>query len=46
MITVGIDIGSITTKAAILKNGHLILEQIIPTGYNAEKAALSIYKKI
>ncbi len=46
MITVGIDIGSITTKAAILKNGSLILEQIIPTGYNAEKAALNIVKKI
>ncbi len=46
MITVGIDIGSITTKAAILKNGNLILEQIIPTGYNAEKAALNIFKKI
>jgi predicted CoA-substrate-specific enzyme activase len=46
MITVGIDIGSITTKAAILKNGNLILEQIIPTGYNAEKAALNIFGKI
>ena len=46
MITVGIDIGSITTKAAILKNGNLILEQIIPTGYNAEKAALNIFNQI
>ncbi|MBT8373816.1 MAG: 2-hydroxyglutaryl-CoA dehydratase [Deltaproteobacteria bacterium] len=46
MITVGIDIGSITTKAAILKNGNLILQQIIPTGYNAEKAALNIFNQI
>jgi activator of 2-hydroxyglutaryl-CoA dehydratase len=46
MITVGLDIGSITTKAAIIKNGKLILEQIMMTGYNAEKAASNIFKKI
>ncbi len=46
MITIGLDIGSITAKAAIIKDGKLILEQIMMTGYNAEKAASNIYKKI
>jgi predicted CoA-substrate-specific enzyme activase len=38
MITVGIDVGSITTKAAVVKDGKLISEKLILTGYNAQQA--------
>ena len=38
MITVGIDVGSITTKAAVIKDGQLISVKVIPTGYNAQGA--------
>jgi len=38
MITAGIDIGSITTKVAILKDGEILAAEVGFTGYNAEKA--------
>lgn len=38
MLTLGIDIGSITTKAAILKDGKLLGTHIGFTGYNVDKA--------
>ena len=38
MITVGIDVGSITAKAAVVKNGRLISHKLMLTGYNARNA--------
>lgn len=39
MITIGIDLGSAYTKAALLKDYNLIAQHIEPTGYDPEKAA-------
>ena len=46
MITVGIDVGSITTKAAVVKDGQLISDKVIMTGYNARDAGAKIYENI
>jgi predicted CoA-substrate-specific enzyme activase len=46
MITVGIDVGSITAKVAILKDGKLIGESLMLTGYNAEKAGKKVFEEI
>ena len=46
MITVGIDVGSITAKVAILKDGKLIGENLMLTGYNAEKAGKKVFEEI
>ena len=45
MITAGVDIGSITTKAAILADKKIIATKIIFTGYNAEAAGLKVYEE-
>lgn len=42
MITVGIDIGSITAKAAVLNEAHILGTEVIFTGYNAKKAGRSV----
>ena len=41
MLTAGIDIGSITTKVAVVKDGEILGTGIVFTGYNAEKAGRS-----
>ena len=46
MITCGIDVGSITTKAAIARDGVVIADKVIPTGYNARHAGEKVLKKI
>jgi predicted CoA-substrate-specific enzyme activase len=46
MITVGIDVGSITTKAAIVNDGEVIADSVIFTGYNARQAGLSVFEGI
>lgn len=46
MITAGIDIGSITAKAALLENGKLLASKVIFTGYNAEAAGFKVYEEI
>lgn len=46
MITVGIDVGSITTKAAVVKDGKLISDKIMKTGYNAKVAGKTIFDDI
>ena len=46
MITVGIDVGSITTKAAVIKDGQLISDKVTMTGYNARDAGTKIYESI
>lgn len=38
MLTVGLDIGSITTKVAVMDNGRVLGTNISFTGYNPEKA--------
>ena len=45
MITAGIDIGSITAKAAIFENGKILATKVIFTGYNAEAAGLKVYEE-
>ena len=46
MITVGIDIGSITAKAAVVRDGEVIADKVIPTGYNAGHAGEKVFNKI
>ena len=46
MNTAGIDIGSISTKAAIMKNGILLGTKVIFTGYNAEVAGGKVFDTI
>ena len=46
MITAGIDVGSISTKAAIIKDGDLIGTLTVPTGYNVEKAIGEVYSRL
>jgi predicted CoA-substrate-specific enzyme activase len=46
MITVGIDVGSITTKAAVVKDGNLISDRLILTGYNAQDAGRKVFEEM
>ena len=46
MNTAGIDIGSISTKAAIMKDGLLLGTKVISTGYNAERAGGKVFDAI
>jgi (R)-2-hydroxyacyl-CoA dehydratese activating ATPase len=46
MITLGIDIGSITSKAALIKDKKISSLKIINTGYNVKKTADNIFEKI
>jgi (R)-2-hydroxyacyl-CoA dehydratese activating ATPase len=43
MISAGIDIGSITAKAALIKDGSLVATHIIFTGYNPAAAAKQVF---
>lgn len=45
-ISVGIDVGSITTKAALVKDGRLLHDKVILTGYHAERAAMQVFESI
>ena len=45
-ITAGIDIGSITAKAAILKDGELLGSRVIFTGYHAEAAGRRVFEEL
>jgi predicted CoA-substrate-specific enzyme activase len=45
-LTAGIDIGSITTKAAILQGGELLGTKGIFTGYNAEAAGCRVFEEL
>jgi len=44
--TLGIDIGSISTKAAIMTEKGLVHTKVMMTGYNAEMAASRIYTDV
>jgi (R)-2-hydroxyacyl-CoA dehydratese activating ATPase len=46
MKTMGIDIGSITTKAAVMEDGHVLGTKVGPTGYRSETAGKTIFKDI
>ena len=46
MITVGIDVGSISTKAAIIKDNEIVTLLVMMTGYNAQKAGHKVYDDI
>ena len=46
MITVGIDVGSITAKAAVVKDGEVISHKLILTGYNARTAGERVFEMV
>ena len=46
MRTAGIDIGSITTKAAVLEDGKVLGTKVGFTGYNAGNAGKKIYEEL
>jgi (R)-2-hydroxyacyl-CoA dehydratese activating ATPase len=46
MITVGIDVGSITAKAAVVRDGAVIAAKLILTGYNARHAGENVFESI
>ncbi len=46
MVTLGIDIGSITTKAAVMKDGAILATRVCFTGYNVGKAWRHIVDEI
>jgi len=46
MITAGIDIGSITAKAAVLSNGRILGSKVAFTGYNAQQAGTDIFDNL
>ncbi len=46
IITAGIDIGSITAKAAVIADGKIHGTRVIFTGYNAEQAGTNVYEEL
>lgn len=45
-LTAGIDIGSITTKAAVLRDDNLLGSKVILTGHNAESASREVFDEL
>lgn len=46
MLTIGIDVGSITAKAAVVRDGVVISDKLILTGYNARHAGEQVFETI
>lgn len=46
MLTAGIDIGSITAKAAIVEGTKVLGTRVIFTGYHAEAAGVKVYEEL
>jgi predicted CoA-substrate-specific enzyme activase len=46
MITVGIDVGSITAKAAVVKDGKVVADKLIATGYNTRQAGENVFMSV
>ena len=46
MITLGLDIGSLTAKGVLLKEGQMLEKHLIPVGYNSKKAALLLMDEL
>jgi predicted CoA-substrate-specific enzyme activase len=44
MLTIGIDVGSVTAKGVLMSDGALLAAKSCFTGYNAEQAARSVYE--
>jgi predicted CoA-substrate-specific enzyme activase len=44
VITIGIDVGSITTKAALIRDGRLEDTVLINSGYNAKQAGKKVFR--
>jgi activator of 2-hydroxyglutaryl-CoA dehydratase len=45
MLTVGIDVGSITTKAAVANDGEVIADRVVFTGYNVRDAGQKVFEE-
>ena len=43
MITIGIDIGSITAKGAVMKNSTVLATKVLFTGYNSKKIGQTLF---
>ena len=46
MVTVGIDVGSITAKAVMIQDGKVISQELILTGYNARSAGEKVLQNV
>lgn len=46
MLTIGIDVGSISAKAAALRDGALLGAKVILTGYNARNAGQTVFQSL
>lgn len=46
MITIGVDVGAITTKAVMMKDGAVVSAKVINTGYNAKNAGETVLEDI
>jgi predicted CoA-substrate-specific enzyme activase len=46
MITAGIDVGSISAKAALIQDGELIGGRVVLTGYNARNAGTAVFASL
>jgi predicted CoA-substrate-specific enzyme activase len=46
MITIGVDVGSISAKAAVIKDGQIVATKVILTGYNAKNAGEQVFKAV
>ncbi len=46
MITVGIDVGSIGTKAAVIKDNEILATVVTATGYNVQKIGKDVFDQV
>ncbi len=46
MITVGVDVGSITAKAAVINDDGIAATKVILTGYNSKNAGKQVFKGV
>ena len=46
MLTIGIDVGSITAKAVMIGDGEVVASKLIMTGYNTRKAAEKVFDAV
>ncbi len=46
MLTIGIDVGSITAKAAVIRDGEVVAHKLIMTGYNTRKAGEKVLEAV
>ena len=46
MITVGVDVGSITAKAAVINDTGIVATKVILTGYNAKNAGEQVFEGV